>query len=120
MSRVGKKQIPLPKGVQVTYQNGKVKVVGPKGNLEQPVHPTMDIKIVDGTLNIEPKKGQELADISQYFGLTRSTVANMVHGVTEGFTKSLTLVGVGYRASQAGKNITLSLGYSHPIEFTPP
>lgn len=120
MSRIGKKVIPLPKGVQVTFQNGKLAIKGPKGNLERVLHHTMDVKIAADTVTIVPKQGLEVSEVNKFHGLTRTLVANMVFGVTQGFSKSLTMVGVGYRANPQGKNVTISLGYSHPIEFTPP
>ncbi|MEY4631711.1 MAG: hypothetical protein RIQ81_1831 [Pseudomonadota bacterium] len=118
MSRIGKKPITLPKGVEVKVEGPVVKVKGPKGQLEQKVHDTMNVTVEAGAVKIVPKSGRN--DIAQFHGLTRTVVANMVTGVSEGFTKSLSLVGVGYRAAAKGKGLTLNLGHSHAIDFDAP
>ncbi len=118
MSRVGKKVITLPKGVEVKVEQGLVKVKGPKGSLERKLHTSMNLKIDTGAITVVPKADTKLN--KKFHGLTRTLVDNMVVGVTTGYSKSLTLVGVGYRAVQKGKGLTLSLGYSHPIDFDPP
>jgi large subunit ribosomal protein L6 len=118
MSRVGKKIIPLPKGVQVTVNGGAVSVKGPKGTLSRALHQDVDVKVEGDKLMVVAKRPDD--EIRKFHGLTRSLVNNMVVGVTEGFTKRLKLVGVGYRAAAAGKSVTLNLGYSHPITFDPP
>jgi len=120
MSRIGKKIIALPKGVQVTFQNGKVSVKGPKGNLERKLPDSIDVKVQGENVSIVPKADANPKEVGKFHGLSRTLIANMVHGVTNGFSKSLTMVGVGYRAAAQGKGVTISLGYSHPIEFTPP
>ena len=119
MSRIGKRPIELPKGVTITVQGTKIEVKGPKGTLSRQLHKDVEVK-VEGTHANVNLKNQESAELGRFHGLTRTLVANMVHGVTTGFTKRLKLVGVGYRAAAAGKKVTLSLGYSHPIEFEPP
>lgn len=118
MSRIGKKPVELAKGVEVTVSGQNVKVKGPKGTVERVVHNTVSVAVEGSQIKVTPKTG--LKEDSRYHGLTRTLVANMVTGVTQGFSKSLTLVGVGYRAAQNGKAITLNVGYSHPVEFNPP
>jgi len=118
MSRIGKKPIVLPKGVDLKVNGSMVSVKGPKGQIEKAVHSAMKVVSEGGSVKIIPSNTAENAN--ELHGLTRTLVANMVHGVTEGFSKSLTLVGVGYRAAPKGKGITLNLGYSHPIDFDPP
>lgn len=119
MSRVGKKPIELPKGVTVSVSGRTVNVKGPKGTLNHNAHASIDVK-VDGSkvLVVQKAEGDEMT--RPFHGLTRTLVANMVHGVTTGFSKRLKLVGVGYRAAPAGKGLTLSLGYSHPIVYEAP
>ena len=116
MSRIGRMPIAVPAGVDVKIgANNDVTVKGPKGTLSQQLHPEMKIEMKDGEINIirpsEQKKHKAL------HGLTRSLLANMVTGVTEGFQKELEINGVGYRAQMQGKKLVLSLGYSHPVEM---
>jgi large subunit ribosomal protein L6 len=118
MSRIGKSPITVPKGVDVKVNGFNVAVKGPKGQIEREVHSSMKVVVDGGAIKVVPST--EDVNAQKLFGLTRTLLANMVHGVTEGFTKSLTLVGVGYRAAAKGKGITLNLGYSHPIDFDPP
>lgn len=118
MSRIGKRPIPLPKGVEVEIGAGTVTVRGPKGTLTKPVHPDMILKIEDSTLQVErPSDGKEHRSLH---GLTRTLVANMVEGVTNGYAKTLEVHGVGYRAGLSGKNLTLAVGFSHGVELPPP
>lgn len=117
MSRIGKKTIALPKGVEVKVSGGKVVVKGPKGSLEQALHASMDVVVEGSAVNVVPLEGWEYR---KYHGLTRSLVNNMITGVTSGFTKSLTLVGVGYRAQVQGRELQLTLGYSHPVNYLIP
>jgi large subunit ribosomal protein L6 len=119
MSRIGKKIIPVPKGVEVTITGQSVKVKGPKGTLERAVHTTMRVVKAEGTLSVEPTNDSSSAS-SQYHGLTRSLISNMVQGVTEGFSKSLLLRGVGYPAALKGTELQLTLGYSHPVLYPVP
>jgi large subunit ribosomal protein L6 len=118
VSRIGKLPIPVPASVKVTLAPGKVKVEGPKGLLERTLPAEITVKQVDGELVFErPSDGYRHRALH---GLVRSLVANMVEGVNTGFTKHLELVGVGYRVAKQGEEVTLSLGYSHPIKFKPP
>jgi large subunit ribosomal protein L6 len=118
LSRIGKLPITVPGGVKVTIAPGHVKVEGPKGQLERTLPAEITVKQADGELVFErPDDGYRNRALH---GLVRSLVANMVEGVNTGFTKNLELVGVGYRVAKAGDDITLSLGYSHPIKFKPP
>src|SRR5437763_4931633 len=117
MSRIGKQPIPLPRGVEVTRNNGTVQVKGPKGTLQRSLPAAMELKVEDGRLEVlRPSDSKEHRSLH---GLTRSLVANMVQGVTEGYTKTLEIQGVGYRATMAGKNLNLSVGYSHGVEVIP-
>ncbi|MBE7025233.1 MAG: 50S ribosomal protein L6 [Ruminococcaceae bacterium] len=116
MSRIGRMPITVPAGVDVKIgENNAVTVKGPKGTLSQQLHPEMKIEMNAGEINIirpsEQKKHKAL------HGLTRSLLANMVTGVTEGFQKELEINGVGYRAQMQGKKLVLNLGYSHPVEM---
>ena len=115
MSRIGRRPVPILKGVKVEQTNGTVKVKGPKGELSLDVHRRMKV-VVDGEEIRVERASDEKADKALH-GLTRALIANMVKGVTEGFTKTLEIVGVGYRADVKGKGITLQLGYSHPINY---
>jgi large subunit ribosomal protein L6 len=114
MSRVGKSPITIKDGVHVTIDaENVVTVKGPKGELSEQVDQSLTVKIEDGELTIERPSDDK--DIRAKHGLYRSLIANMVHGVTEGFKIELELVGVGYRAKSAGQQLELALGYSHPI-----
>ena len=118
MSRIGKKPIQIPEGVSISLGPGRVSVNGPKGELEQTVSTRMEIVEQDGTLVVSrpTDRGTDRA----VHGLTRSLVANMVAGVTDGFEKRLEIQGVGYRAKLAGKALELSVGYSHPVTIQAP
>ncbi|MCL6612214.1 MAG: 50S ribosomal protein L6 [Peptococcaceae bacterium] len=118
MSRIGKKPIPLPQGVDITIDGTAVRVKGPKGTLEREFHRNIAIRVEDGKVLVE-RSSDNPADRSLH-GLSRTLLNNMVTGVTTGFQKSLELVGVGYRASKQGKKLVLSVGYSHPVEIEPP
>jgi len=115
MSRVGKKIIPIPTGVTITVENNLVTVKGPKGSLTQDFNKELTIKIEGNELMVE--RPNDLPFTRAIHGTTRALIANMVVGVSQGFSKTLELVGVGYRAAAKGKGLTLSLGYSHPIEI---
>lgn len=117
MSRIGRKPIEIPDGVTVRYENGKIEVKGPKGELARNIHPDMIVKIEDKQITVERPSDNKLH--RSLHGTTRSVISNMINGVTEGFSKSLELVGVGYRASKSGNNIVLNVGYSHPVEIEP-
>jgi large subunit ribosomal protein L6 len=118
MSRIGKKPIPVPKGVTVSVQPDTVEIKGPKGTLKQRVPPGIRFEL-DGT-ELSAKLSSEDPELNKFHGLARSLMANAVHGVTEGFKKELDIVGVGYRAELKGKQIHFALGYSHPIVFEIP
>lgn len=117
MSRIGRMPVSIAKGVEVKQQNGTLSVKGPKGELKLAVHPDMSVSIDDGEIRVE--RPSDHKDHRALHGLTRSLIFNMVTGVTEGFSKTLEIIGVGYRADSKGKAITLNLGFSHPIEYTP-
>ena len=119
MSRLGRMPIAVPAGVTVDIaENNKVSVKGPKGTLERVLPAEMDIKLEDG--HIVVTRPNDLKKMKSLHGLTRSLLANMVHGVTEGYQKVLEVNGVGYRAQKQGKKLILSLGYSHPVEMEDP
>jgi len=118
MSRIGNKPILIPDGVDVTVTGSKVVVKGPKGESQFDMRPEISAIVEDGEVRLQEKR--KTKNSSAYWGLCRSLIANMIEGVTEGYEKKLELVGVGYRAKQNGKGISLSVGYSHPVEFTPP
>ena len=113
MSRIGKRVIEIPKGVEVSVAGGHVKVKGPKGLLERDFHETVDIVQEGDTLEVRLK--DETKANRRFHGLSRTLLSNMVVGCSTGFAKSLSLIGVGYRASLEGKGLKLLLGYSHPI-----
>jgi large subunit ribosomal protein L6 len=115
VSRIGKKPIEVPKGVTVTVNSGKVNVKGPKGELSHCVHEGLQISLEGNQLNIVNPDHTNRA-LKSAHGLYRTLLSNAVTGVSTGFTKSLEIIGVGYRAVQQGKGIQLQLGYSHPID----
>ncbi len=119
MSRVGKQPIPIPDGVTVTLAADAVEVQGPKGKLRQPVPPGVRFELADGKLAALPVRANDRS-LAKFHGLARSLVANAVHGVSQGFTKELDIVGIGYRAQVSGPEVVLSLGYSHPVKFPIP
>ena len=116
MSRVAKLPITLPKGVEFNHQSDNLTVKGPKGTLSLAKPAGVDIKVEDGTLNLSPVNASDDA----ITGTIRAILANMVKGVSEGFERKLDLVGVGYRAAMQGKDLNLSLGFSHPVVFKTP
>jgi large subunit ribosomal protein L6 len=118
MSRIGKKPIPVPKGVTVTVKSDAVEVKGPKGALSQRIPPGVKFEMKGTDLVAETLRQDP--ELSKFHGLARSLMANAVHGVTEGFKKELDIVGVGYRAEVKGKQVVFALGYSHPIVFDIP
>ncbi|MCD7783086.1 MAG: 50S ribosomal protein L6 [Firmicutes bacterium] len=118
MSRIGRKEIVIPAGVEVTVGEGNaVTVKGPKGTLHKTLHPRMTIER-DGNV-IHVKRPTDEQEDRALHGLTRSLLANMVEGVTHGFEKKLEIVGTGYRAAVSGKTLVLNLGYSHDIKMEP-
>jgi len=116
MSRIGNKVIPVPSGVKIQIKDGAVEVQGPKGKMSVPLPKGIRFEQKDGTLVAKRENEEQRA----LHGLARALVANAVTGVTQGFKKDLDIVGVGYRAEVKGKNLVLTLGYSHPIEFPIP
>lgn len=118
MSRIGKLPVPVPKGVEVRNADGTLTIKGPQGELSLTFHPEMLIAVDEGEIRVDrPSEDQRHKALH---GLTRSLVANMVEGVTNGFKRTLEIVGVGYRAEVRGQGVVLSLGFSHQIEYTPP
>ena len=109
--------VSLPSGVEVKQANGTITVKGPKGQIDLTPHPDMNVVLDDGEIRVE--RPSDHKDHRALHGLTRSLIANMVTGVTEGFSKTLEIIGVGYRADAKGQSITLNLGFSHPIEYKP-
>lgn len=119
MSRIGRMPITVPAGVDIKLDSeNNMTVKGPNGTLSKQLHKDMIIKIENNI--IEVQRPSEIKAHKALHGLTRTLVANMVEGVTKGFTKELDINGVGYRAAKAGKKLTLSLGYSHPVEMEEP
>ena len=119
MSRIGRMPIAIPAGVTVEVaENNKVTVKGPKGTLERVLPAEMEIKVEEAQIVVS--RPNDLKKMKSLHGLTRTLINNMVVGVTEGYTKTLEVNGVGYRASKSGKKLTLNLGYSHPVEMTDP
>src|ERR1700680_1303221 len=118
MSRIGKKPIPLPKGVEVKKVGNAVTVKGPKGSLTTPLVPGIDVSIENNVVTFT--RGNEENKSRATHGLMRALVANNVLGVTQGFKKDLDIVGVGYRAEVKGKEVVFQLGYSHPVRFPVP
>ncbi len=114
MSRIGKLPIAIPAGVEVKVDGDTVTVKGPKGELTQTFSDKLTIEIEDG--KIEVKRADDEQDSRSLHGLTRTLINNMVIGVTEGYSKKLVLVGVGYRAQLKGNDLQMSLGYSHPVD----
>jgi len=118
MSRIGRMPITVPAGVTVDVDGNRVSVKGPKGELSRTIPQEMILDIADGTILVS--RPSEEKKHKQLHGLTRTLVANMVTGVTQGFTKTLEISGVGYRAAKAGTKLNLTLGFSHPLEVEPP
>lgn len=118
MSRVGKRPITVPRGVEVSIKGNEVKVKGPKGELSRTFHQDMAISLKDGILTVSrPTDNKRHRSLH---GFTRSIIANMVEGVSKGFKKSLELQGVGYRAAKSGDKLVLQVGYTRSVEFAPP
>ncbi len=112
MSRIGKKTIPIPKGVTVTVADGKVAVKGPKGSLSKPVFPLVKVAVLDNEVQCTAEHDRVS---KQTWGLMRVLIQNMIVGVTDGYKKLLDIHGVGYKAEAKGKDLTISVGYSHPV-----
>jgi len=118
MSRIGKKPVEIPGGVQVSVDGQAVRVKGPGGELELDAHPEMKVVMEENEIRVE--RPSDLPRHRALHGLTRALINNMVEGVTEGFSRTLEIVGVGYRADMKGKTLNLALGFSHPVEYDPP
>ena len=119
MSRIGKKPIPVPKGVTVKVDATGVDVKGPKGQMRQAMPPGVVVALEDGALLAKRERADDKS-LAKFHGLARSLVANAVQGVTEGWKRELDIVGVGYRAELKGKQVHFALGYSHPVVFDIP
>ncbi|MBZ4642788.1 MAG: large subunit ribosomal protein [Deferribacteres bacterium] len=118
MSRIGKKPVDIPAGVEVNIKEGYIVVKGPKGELKQKLHDKVAVSVEDKQVVVNKKDETKLA--RSLFGLYRTLIANMVEGVVKGYEKRLEIVGVGYRAALKGKDLDLSLGFSHPVLVSPP
>jgi len=117
LSRVGRKPIPIPSGITLDLTYGKVTAKGPKGTLVQTLHPEVIVRIEDGTVVVERQSARKFH--RSLHGLTRTLISNTITGVSEGYKKTLDLMGVGYRVQQSGEGITLNVGHSHPVEVYP-
>ncbi len=120
MSRIGKKPIAIPTGVQVEIQNDIIKMSGKLGSLERKIRPEIRAEIVDNQLIVKPVSEVLSKKVSAFWGLTRTLLENMVIGVSQGFSKKLLIEGVGYRAEVAGSIVKLNVGYSNTVEFPLP
>lgn len=118
MSRIGKKPVTMPNGVSATMADGRLSVKGPKGELSMVTHDDISYSVGDGQIAVAPANGTRRA--RDFWGMQRTLVQNLVTGVTEGFTKTLEIIGVGYRANAQGRNLKLQLGYSHDVDFAVP
>ncbi|MBT9141728.1 MAG: 50S ribosomal protein L6 [Dehalococcoidia bacterium] len=118
MSRIGRKPIQLPAGVEFTKTDNVVTVKGPLGQLQRELHRLMNVELQDDTILVT--RNSDTKQERSLHGLTRTLVANMVEGVTKGYSKTLELVGVGYRASKQGDTVVINIGYSHPVNIVPP
>lgn len=118
MSRIGKKPIEIPSGVDVKVEGNNITVKGPKGELNKSFNKDMKIEINDGVLTIE--RPNDSKEIKAIHGLTRTLIYNMIIGVTEGYSKQLEIIGTGYRAAKKGKVLSLNLGFSHPLDLEEP
>ena len=117
MSRIGRKPIPIPSGVEVKVEGNLVTVKGPKGTLTREIHKDMKVTVEGNEVSVTRPSDDKFH--RSLHGTTRTIVANMINGVTQGYSKTLELVGVGYRASKSGNKVTLNIGYSHPVEIVP-
>ena len=117
LSRIGRKLIPIPAGVEITVNYGEVTVKGPLGTMTQKYHPEVTVKVENGAVLVERLTERKFHH--SLHGLTRSLIANAINGVSEGYTKTLELMGVGYRVQQAGDGIILNVGFSHQVELHP-
>jgi len=118
MSRIGRQPVEVPKGVDVSVNGQAVRVKGPKGDLSLEAHPEMTVTLEENEVRVD--RPSDLPRHRALHGLTRALINNMVEGVTEGFSRTLELVGVGYRADMKGTTLNLALGFSHPVNYDPP
>lgn len=118
MSRIGKKPVAIPGGVTATIDNGTLSVKGPKGTLTLGLSDLIDYKVEEGEILVKPANDSKQA--RAFWGMQRTLVSNLVEGVTAGFTKTLDIKGVGYRANAQGRNLKLQLGYSHDVDLAVP
>ena len=118
MSRIGRMPVAIPSGVDVTIDGRQVTVKGPKGTLSLEIVQPIEVKQADGTITVT--RPSDEGEIRALHGLSRSLIANMVTGVTDGYSKTLEIVGVGYRVQARGKDLEFALGYSHPVPVSPP
>jgi len=118
MSRIGRQPVAIPKGLQVTAQNGSLKVKGPKGELAMALEPGVSVALSETEAVLKLERDDRNANA--IYGLTRAMLANLVKGVGDGFSKSLEIQGTGYRVALDGKKLVLQLGYSHPVEYPVP
>ena len=118
MSRIGRMPVAIPSGVDVAIDGRQVTVKGPKGTLSLEIVQPIEVKQADGTITVT--RPSDEGEIRALHGLSRSLIANMVTGVTDGYSKTLEIVGVGYRVQAKGKDLEFSLGYSHPVPVSPP
>lgn len=117
MSRIGRQPIPLPEGIEVHIDGQHITVKGPKGSLNREFHSDMTVKVMADEIIVERQNDSKRQ--KALHGTTRSLIANMVEGVSKGFSKELELVGVGYRAQKKGNNLALTVGFSHPVDIEP-
>jgi large subunit ribosomal protein L6 len=118
LSRIGKKPVEIPKGVNINLEGQVIKVKGPKGELHRTIHPAIKAEVVESEIKFS--RPDDLKESRSLHGLTRALIQNMIIGVTDSYKKTLDIVGVGYKAELKGKNLLLNIGYSHPIYFVPP
>ena len=118
MSRTGKKPVAVPSGVTAAIEGGQLSVKGPKGTLSLPLADEVSYSIEDGSIAVKPANDSKRA--RAFWGMQRTLIANLITGVTEGYTKKLLITGVGYRANAQGKTLKLQLGYSHDVDFAVP
>ncbi len=118
MSRIGKKPVLIPKGVKVSLQGSQVTVTGPKGEMKHRIPDGFNVNMGDGSLVVKPLEAENAN--RALWGLTRTLLDNMVLGVTQGYAKELDITGVGYKAAQTGEKLSLQLGFTHPVDLSPP
>lgn len=118
MSRIGKKPIPIPKGVKISLDGNQITIAGPKGDMKHQIPGGFKVNTQDGNLLVQPLETEN--PNRALWGLTRTLIGNMVAGVTQGYAKELDITGVGYKAAQSGEKLTLQIGFTHPVDLTPP